>query len=118
MSAPKEDDAGKRRRRCGASGHEDGEEATAAAVEIDEIKQNPSVGGGGEGHRDIYEGVFGPGSSNDPGSWLKSGPKPPPLVPGGATTRVQRPFGPGWSHDPGPKGLLAGRGENALAAHL
>ena len=41
-----------------------------------------------------------------------------PLVPVPATTRDQRVFGPGsWLH-PGPKGVLAGRGENAFAAHL
>ena len=41
-----------------------------------------------------------------------------PLVPGGATTRDQKPFGPEWWLEPRPKGVLAGHDENAFAVHL
>ena len=59
-----------------------------------------------------------PGTKGGPQVHFRSGPPKHPLVLGGATTRDQRVFGPGsWLH-PGPKGVLAGRGENAPAAHL
>ena len=59
-----------------------------------------------------------PGTKGGPQAHFRRGPPKHPLVPGGATTRDQKPFGPGWCLEPGPKVVLAGRGENASAAHL
>ena len=67
---------------------------------------------GGEGARIYMGGAFGPGSIHHPrpkAIWFG--------VVAGSGTNIP-PFGPEWSHDSGPKGLLAGRGENVPTAHF
>ena len=58
------------------------------------------------------------GTKGGPQAHFRRGPPKHPLVPGHGSTRDQMVFGPWWNHHPGPKGVLAGRGKNAPAAHL